>query len=117
MNDYARMVEQLSDLEKELLLGESKQWGSWMMSCGKGLIAKGLGTTANGSIMFDPARPRGDPNPARAENGCVSGPPTQADRPDGRPRIDRKRQSITRRDPTNDQRRIRHPRRARRALW
>jgi hypothetical protein len=53
MNDYARMVEQLSDLEKELLLGESKQWGSWMMSCGKGLIAKGLGTTANGSIMFD----------------------------------------------------------------
>ncbi len=43
----------LTDLECELLLGESSGWGSWMFSVGSDLCTKGLGTKRDGSITFD----------------------------------------------------------------
>ena len=47
------LAESLGPLERELLLGESGGWGSWMFECGAGLCAKGLGRRQNGSIYFD----------------------------------------------------------------
>lgn len=49
----SRTVFELTDLERELLLGKSGGWGSWMFECGSGLVAKGLGSKRNGSIYFD----------------------------------------------------------------
>lgn len=46
-------IDKLSELEIELLLGNSSGWGSWMFECGEGLIAKGLGRKDKGSIYFD----------------------------------------------------------------
>jgi hypothetical protein len=44
----------LTDLERELLLGTAKGWGSWMFDVGADLCAKGLGRRDNrGSIYFD----------------------------------------------------------------
>lgn len=43
----------LTDLEKHLLLKTATGWGSWMWSCGNGLVAKGLGSKRGGSIHFD----------------------------------------------------------------
>lgn len=47
------LADSLTPLERELLLGESDGWGSWMFECGAGLCAKGLGRRDNGSIYFD----------------------------------------------------------------
>lgn len=40
--DIVRVARGLSDLERELLLGTSKSWGSWMWGVSGELIRKGL---------------------------------------------------------------------------
>jgi hypothetical protein len=53
VSDAAKIAAELSPLERELLLGESGGWGSWMFSVGSALCAKGLGTKRDGSIYLD----------------------------------------------------------------
>lgn len=53
MSRLIELANELTPLERELLLGESEGWGSWMFECGAGLCAKGLGRRSNGSIYFD----------------------------------------------------------------
>ena len=47
------LAESLTPLERELFMGESDHWGSWMFMVGQDLCAKGLGRKENGSIYFD----------------------------------------------------------------
>ena len=47
------VAESLSSLDRELFLGLSPGWGSWMFAIGNDLCAKGLGTRRDGSIYFD----------------------------------------------------------------
>jgi len=53
MTDVEKIVRGLSAMERELLLGQSKGWGSWMFSVGNDLCAKGLGRKHEGSIYLD----------------------------------------------------------------
>lgn len=53
MTEAEQVVEGLSEMERELFMGEVKGWGSWMFSVGSDLVAKGLGTKRDGSIQFD----------------------------------------------------------------
>lgn len=48
-----QIADKLSDLDKSLLLGEEKGWGSWMMESGSYMVSLGLGTKRDGSIYFD----------------------------------------------------------------
>ncbi len=43
----------LTPMERELFLGEAKDWGSWMFGVGGDLVGKGLGHKHDGSIYFD----------------------------------------------------------------
>ena len=53
MDNAATIAASLDTMERDLLLGQPKGWGSWMFEVGAGLCAKGLGTRRNGSIYFD----------------------------------------------------------------
>jgi len=47
------LADSLSELERELLLGTSPHWGSWMFDVGADLCRKGLARRENGSIYMD----------------------------------------------------------------
>lgn len=44
----------LTSLERSLLAGYEKGWGSWMFTCAAGLAAKGLARGENGSYRWTP---------------------------------------------------------------
>lgn len=53
MSRLVELANELTPLERQLLLGEIGAWGSWLFECGAGLCAKGLGRRSNGSIYLD----------------------------------------------------------------
>jgi len=52
-SEVARIAAQLSPLDRQLLLGECKGWGSWMWDSGTHMASLGLATRRGGSIQFD----------------------------------------------------------------
>lgn len=53
--EIARVAAGLTDLERELLTGQSPGWGSWMFSVAADLAGKGLMKQRDGSYFTTPA--------------------------------------------------------------
>jgi hypothetical protein len=51
--DVDLVIDSLSEMDRQLLLGECKSWGSWMWSSGSYMVSLGLGTKRQGNIQFD----------------------------------------------------------------